>query len=875
MRRTCSTLRGVASVALAAVSTAAFVADASAQATAVTLSGSTYTQTFDSMTTSPTAALPLGWGFFRSGTSAVQPAFTSGSTSTATTANAGSAGSAPTSGGAYQWVTGTLASGTDKAIGFLTASAYPGGPAGSSASSASGNGVAILFGFSNTTGSTITDLNVAWDYEKYRSGTRAQGWSFFTSTDGSTWSANSAGDLNYPADGSNTVMSNPPLTSSTSVTISSLNIANNSSYYLRWSMTTTGSWSNGQGLAIDNFALTATYPLVALDLFWDGAAGWNATAPGVGGSGTWDDGAGSWDSSKTATFAGTAGTVTAGTVTAGRGMTFSTTGYTVTGGTITLNAASSGLNSVTTGTDASVVATIDSVLSGSGGLTKAGAGTLVLGGVNTFTGNVPINAGTLQVASDPALGDGANDISLAGSTLKTTASISLAAGRDMTGSGTLDIAPGSTLTSSGSFNLTATTLSNSGTLDLQGATRSVGTLTFGQATTVNGSGAISASGLTATAVTSGTAVVNPAVTFSSGDKTVDVGTGGTLLLNGDIAGTTGRIAKTGGGTLVVSGSNSTSGYRLGVAGSTPTNGGTLILTTAAASGTNQMQLNYGTLQTATAAVFPVGISVGGRTGAVAVLGGSQPMTFTGSSSFFRGNGTSGELRLDVNNATILSGTFGATGGGGGTATGITLGGTGSLTLDGGAALTELITLQDSLDLVVNNVLGSGVNVANGTLLGGAGTIGGAVSVLDGGILAPGTSPGTLTINNTLGFAGTSVLNFELNAADQTIGGGVNDLVAGVTNLTLDGILNVSGIGDFTTIAAPVSWRLFNYSGTLTDNGLSLGTLPTLGAGQSYVLDTATTGQVNLSVIPEPTSLLSTGALALAALTACLRRNRRV
>ena len=876
MRRTCSTFHVVASAVVAAVSTVAFVADAFAQATAVTLSGSTYLQNFDSMTTSPTAAVPLGWGFFRSGTSSVQPAFTSGSTSTTTSANAGTVGtgaiSSSSGGGAYQWVSGTLASGTDKAIGFLTASAYPGGPTGSGASSSPGNGVAILFGFSNTTGSTISDLNLAWDYEKYRSGTRAQGWSFFTSTDGSTWSANSAGDINYPSDGGNTAV-NPPLTSSTSVSLAGLSIANNTSYYLRWSMTTTGSWSNGQGLGIDNFAMTATYPFVSLDLYWDGASGWSGTAPGAGGGGTWADGSGSWDSSKTATFAGTAGTVTAGTVSADRGINFGTTGYTLSGGTITLSGSPSSLNTVTTGTDTSVTATIDSSLAGSGGLTKAGAGTLVLGGVNTFTGNVPVNAGTLQVAADSALGDAANDISLAGSTLKTTASVSMGSGRDVTGSGTIDIAPGTSLTSSGSFNLTATTLANAGTLDLQGGTRTVGNLTFGSAATVNGSGTISATGLSATGVTSGSAVVNPAITFSSGDKTVDVGSGGSLVLNGDIAGTTGRIAKTGAGTLIVSGSNTTSGYRVGVSGASPTNGGTVILAAAAASGTGQLQLNYGTLQGTAPFTFANGLSIGGRTGAVAVLGGPNAMTFSGSTGFFRGTATSGELRLDVNNATILSGTVGATSGGG-SATGITLGGTGSLTLNGGAAVTELITLQDSLDLIVNNTLGGGVNVANGTLLGGTGTIAGAVSILGGGILSPGTSPGTLTINNTLGFAGTSVLNFELNAADQTIGGGVNDLVTGVTNLTLDGILNVSGIGDFTTIAAPVSWRLFNYSGTLTDSGVTLGSLPTLAAGQSYVLDTATTGEVNLSVIPEPTSLLSAGALALAAMTAYMRRNRR-
>lgn len=853
-----SMARSVVPVAL--LLTVVLVADASAQATAVTLSGSTYSQNFDSMSTSPTAALPLGWGFFRSGTSSVQPAFTSGSTSTVVTANAGTVGtgaiSSSSGGGAYQWVSGTLASGTDKAIGFLTASAYPGGPTGSGASSSPGNGVAILFGFSNTTGSTITDLNLAWDYEKYRSGTRAQGWSFFTSTDGSTWSANSAGDVSYPSDGGNTAV-NPPLTSSTSVSLTGLNLSTDSSYYLRWSMTTTGSWSNGQGLGVDNFVITATYPLVALDLYWDGAAGWSGTAPGTGGIGEWTDGSGSWDSTKAANFAGTAGTVTAGAVTANRGITFTTTGYTLTGGTITLAAVSSGLNSITTGTDGSVTTTIDSALAGSAGIQKLGQGTLILGGANTFTGGLTLSSGTLQISSDSNLGDAAGAVTI-NSTLKTTANVSLGSSRAVSGAGTLDIAPGTTLTSSGSFNLSSTTLASAGTLDLQGATRSVGVLTFGTAAVVNGSGAISASGLTATNVTSGSAIINPAITFTSGDKTVDVGSGGTLLLNGDIAGTTGRILKTGAGTLVASGSNSTSGYRLGASGASPTNGGTLILAAAAASGTaSQLQLNYGTLQATAPSTFTNGFSIGGRTGAVAVIGGTAATTFSGSTSFFRATATSGELRLDVNNATILSGTIGATSGGG-SATGITLGGTGSLTLNGGAALTEAITLQDSLDFVVNNSLAGSVNVANGTLLGGTGTIAGAVSVLGGGIVAPGTSPGTLTVNNIFSLAGTSVLEFELNAADQTVGSGVNDLIAGVTNLTLDGVLNVTGSGDFTAIVAPATWRLFNYSGILTNNTLTLGSTPTLAAGQSFTLDTATSGQVNLVVIPEPGSVALAG-----------------
>ena len=72
-------------------------------------------------------------------------------------------------------------------------------------------------------------------------------------------------------------------------------------------------------------------------------------------------------------------------------------------------------------------------------------------------------------------------------------------------------------------------------------------------------------------------------------------------------------------------------------------------------------------------------------------------------------------------------------------------------------------------------------------------------------------------------------------------------------------MNLSGGGDFTAVTAGTRWRLFDYSGTLTNNTLTIGSAPTLAAGLSFTVDTSTANQVNLSIVPEP------GSLALAAL----------
>ncbi len=98
-------------------------------------------------------------------------------------------------------------------------------------------------------------------------------------------------------------------------------------------------------------------------------------------------------------------------------------------------------------------ATISAVLTGVGGLTKAGAGRLTLAAQNTFAGTTTISAGTLALASRVAL-YGSTNLALAGGTLDVTGiSFALTGGQVLSGSGTVNgsvsaapgtgIAPGS------------------------------------------------------------------------------------------------------------------------------------------------------------------------------------------------------------------------------------------------------------------------------------------------------------------------------------------------------------------------------------------------------------------------------------------------
>ncbi len=209
--------------------------------------GIAVSENFNSMSTSGTASLPQGFKV-----SASSPDYTSGSsTTTLAYGNTGTGAVASTSsGGVINWADGATVSATDRSLGFITTGSFT-----------SPN--SIILKIYNNTGSTVSSLNIGFDYEKYRSGSRQYNWTFFHgSTTNPTISATS-GDQSYAADAGNTVISNPALTTNKIVAISGLNILNNSAYYLKWTYTGLAGSSNSQGIGIDNFSLNACSVLPA------------------------------------------------------------------------------------------------------------------------------------------------------------------------------------------------------------------------------------------------------------------------------------------------------------------------------------------------------------------------------------------------------------------------------------------------------------------------------------------------------------------------------------------------------------------------------------------------------------------------------------
>jgi autotransporter-associated beta strand protein len=250
-----------------------------------------------------------------------------------------------------------------------------------------------------------------------------------------------------------------------------------------------------------------------------------------------------------------------------------------------------------------------------------------------------------------------------------------------------------------------------------------------------------------------------------------------------------------------------------------------------------------------------------NTGAVAFTGALPPFTTQ--------NFTLGGTNTGSNTFAPVIGDNGAS------ATSFIKSGTGTWVLSGANSYTGATDVNGGTLLVNGNQSAAtgAVTVKNTATLGGSGTLGGAVTVQAGGKLAPGTSPGQLTVGSlTLTSTGAgSTTQMEIGGA--TLGTGYDNVtVTTAGGLTYGGLLDIVSYGSYNVAAQSGSYELFTFTGgyagefgTVTVDGFSLtgasGVWSGTNAGMTYTF-TDSTGV--LQVVPEPAALalLCLGAVGL-------------
>jgi autotransporter-associated beta strand protein len=469
-------------------------------------------------------------------------------------------------------------------------------------------------------------------------------------------------------------------------------------------------------------------------------------------------------------------------------------------------------------------------ISGSSGLTKTNSGMLTIVTTNSYTGPTAIYGGTLSVAQvanggiASAIGAAVNDPS---NLVVDAATLSYTGGTGSTDHG-LTIGPdGATIqVTSGSaiLTLSGTSVGN-GVLTKIGS----GTLSLGNANSFSGGVTLNAGILTlgnANAAGGGTLTLNAGTLNNNATiaNTVNV-TGTTTLNTGNTTQWSGPIMGT--GTLNV---YNASGKTFTLAGSWTGFSGTVTLGTSAGYfrwwgglGSSNAAFNLGTGS----------VTMNNRNGNVTIwlgaLSGGPNTILQGASSY--SNPTTYEVggnnASTTFNGTIIDGSGSAA---------VTKVGSGTLTLTGTTSTYTGGTTVSNGTLLVNNASGSGTGTGavtvNGGTLSGTGIIAGPVTVNSGGAFSPGNPLGTMTISNNLVVNSGAVLAYDLGTS--------SDLARVSGNLTLGGTLNISNAGGF----GVGTYVLFTYGGTLTYNGVSIGSAP---AGYNYGIDTGTAGQVKLVV----------------------------
>lgn len=608
---------------------------------------------------------------------------------------------------------------------------------------------------------------------------------------------------------------------------------------------------------------------------------------------------------------------------------------------LTLNA-NRGINLVdytggTIETDPSTTLTYGGVAAGSGSLTKSGDGTLVLSGANTFSGGFRLSAGELL------LGASSTQTSYYDSELGRTF-FSISSGP--LGTGTLKLTgSGVTLGVTG----TTTTLHNAIDLQFNELVVSVtGTNALALRGVVSGSGTLTKSGsgtLTLTAnntYTGGTTIVSGLLNIgdggTTGSITANVVNNAALAFNRSDAATysgvisgTGTLTKLGAGKLTLTGKST-------YTGNTTVTGGILeILTANALPVTTLLSLASGTTldvdanQTVAGFFGASGLGAtialaNGVTFTVAVPVANVTTTFAGNvagAGVFAVNGAGGDIVNLTGSVTNTGGTLVGPGASlviasGGSVTGpITTSGTLSFGNPGTQILNNVISGTGGLSvsngvttlsgnntysgptnitggkllLTGANTGGGTITVGNGAIFGGTGTTTGPLVLNSGSAVAPGASPGILSVGATT-FAGGARFAFEINSVTGTAGtswdllgiSGALTITATVGNpfivdLTSLNLSNTAALVSNFNAANSYSWLFASASGGVT--GFSAGVFQynasafqnNLNGGSFFVSNVGNDLFLNFTPVPEP-STYALLALGLGVIVVLSRRRCR-
>ncbi|MGO3891627.1 MAG: autotransporter domain-containing protein [Paenalcaligenes sp.] len=443
-------------------------------------------------------------------------------------------------------------------------------------------------------------------------------------------------------------------------------------------------------------------------------------------------------------------------------------------------------------------------ISGAGGLTKTGAGTLVLDSANSYAGVTTLAAGTVQINADSALGT-ATSVIVDGGGLASTASFSSMRTMALNQTGHMDVAANTELNWQGAISgAGGLTKTGAGTLVLDRANSYAGVTTLTAGTVQID--ADSALGTANSVAFSGGGLATTASFTSARDfnlnkaGTIDVATGTTLGVTGTVAGA-GDLRKTGQGTLQLT--NTANAY-----GNTLVQEGTVEASSASISGSIA---NAGTviLNEAADVSFTGHVLALNNQAGQMIKQGQGHLTLAGQSALdwhieagqvssaaerFTGNAeidAGASLALNQAVAAHYAGQLSGAGS-------LQKQGQGLLQLTGdSSAFTGSVTIEAGR-LAVNGKLGGSQTVGNGAFLGGNGTIGSGVgstlTVAQGGTLSPGNSIGTLTIDGDLALQTGSRFDVEVDpqstAADLVHVTGNASLAGGVAHIGENGNYNL-------------------------------------------------------------------------------------